>query len=39
MAESLSMASMAELPMVIVQRSGHPLCSYKVEQSDIDAAC
>ena len=35
------MASMAELPMVVidVQRSAHLLVCYKVEQSDIDAAC
>ncbi|MBS6228067.1 2-oxoacid:acceptor oxidoreductase subunit alpha [Veillonella sp.] len=42
MAESLSMASMAELPMVVidVQRSGPSTgMATKVEQSDIDAAC
>ena len=41
MAESLSMASMAELPMVVidVQRSGPSTgMATKVEQSDIDAA-
>ena len=42
MAESLSMASMAELPMLIidVQRSGPSTgMATKVETSDIDAAC
>lgn len=42
MAESLSMASMAELPMVVidVQRSGPSTgMATKVETSDIDAAC
>ena len=42
MAESLSMDSMAELPMVVidVQRSGPSTgMDTKVEQSDIDAAC
>ena len=42
MAESLSMASMAELPMVVidVQRSGPSTgMATKVEQSDIAAAC